>query len=95
MEKKKSEVFVCFPLQLLILQKDKNVIQTKDIRVMQMCTDSLFEDLIQEVDLEQSDRKLPKSYEKISEEEETKNVSSLLIQLRQIKRNCKIHYLYR
>ena len=43
-----------------------------------MWTEGLFEDLIKEA--EQCDRKLPKSSGKMSEEEATKNFSSLTMQ---------------
>ena len=59
---KSSEAFICFPL--LILQKDKNIKKTRDIRSllkrrMQMWNEGLFEELVSEA--ERCDRKLPNS----------------------------------
>ena len=50
---KSSEAFICFPL--LILQKDKNIKKTKDIRSllkrrMQMWNEGLFEELVSEAE---------------------------------------------
>ena len=78
---KSSEVFVCFPT--LILQKDKNVKKTCEIRKLlkrrlQMWKDGLFLELIREA--EQCDRNLPKSSGKMNEEREAKIFSDLILQ---------------
>ena len=80
---KPSEAFICFPL--LILQKDKNIKKTRDIRSllkrrMQMWNEGLFEELVSEA--ERCDRKLPKSSAagKMDDDKEAKNFSSLILQ---------------
>ena len=78
---KKSEVFICFPS--LILQKDKNIKKTKDIRILlkrrlQMWTNGFFENLCDEA--ERCDKKLPKSSGKMSEDQEEKIFSALILQ---------------
>ena len=78
---KKSEAFVCFPA--LILQKDKNVKKTNEIRKllkrrMSMWKEGLFLDLIREA--EQCDRKLPNSSGVITSEKEIKIFSDLILQ---------------
>ena len=79
--KKKSESFICFPS--LVLQKDKHIKRTKDIRIllkrrMRMWQDGLFRELIKEA--EDCDRKLPQSSGKMSEDQEAKIFSSLILQ---------------
>jgi hypothetical protein len=78
---KKSESFICFPT--LILQKDRHIKKTKEIRVllkrrMKMWQEGLFRELIKEA--EDCDRKLPSSSGKMSEDQEAKVFSSLMLQ---------------
>ena len=78
---KKSEAFVCFPA--VILQKDKNVKKTNEIRKllirrMNMWKEGLFLDLIREA--EQCDRKLPNSSGVMTSEKEIKIFSDLILQ---------------
>ena len=67
----------------LILQKDKNIVKSADIRRllkrrMQMWKDDLLEELIQEAEL--CDKKMPKSVSKMSEEKAIKVFSGMILQ---------------
>jgi hypothetical protein len=77
----KSESFICFPS--LILQKDKSVRKTKDIRGllrrrMQMWKNGHFNELLNEA--EHCNNKLPQSSGKMDRDQETKVFSNLILQ---------------
>ena len=77
---KKSEVCVCFPP--LILQRNKDIVKTSDIRKLiskrlQFWKEERFLDLISEA--ETCDKKLPKNHVKMSDEKEIQIFTRLLL----------------